>query len=167
MRVLAALLAISVLAGCSAPAADEPGPSSAPYTPRQGHPAPGSGADEPPHQDITILQAPIQVVVPQAQPVSYGADIPANTTHVTFLFVSSPAFEISDLKVSLDGCGDYAQGLGLIGGAGGTSSFSGSLCETPAVGHHTVTVSATAAIINGTFYLNGWQPENGTKAPTA
>jgi hypothetical protein len=163
MRAVALLAALLILAGCSAPA-DEPSPTSSTGAPRQGRAVPGSGSDEPPHDDITVFTGPIDV---KGQgPADFPVDVPANTTHLHFIIRSNNLISTDGLKVALDGCGAFDSGGGSYTGVGGTPSYTGTVCEGPASGSHTLTVSGTLLYMEGTIALLGWQPlGNATSAP--
>jgi hypothetical protein len=164
MRLLPILAVALLLAGCAshpAPAAAPPPTDNGPDRVARG----GGHGDDPvsdgpevPHKVVTLVSQPI--TLPSQGPITYDADIPADTNNITFEIRDMAAYSISDLRVEVSDCGVFDQGAnGLRGGSGGGGFGPELLCQEPKLGKVTVTVSATASIVvQGTFVLYGEQP---------
>jgi hypothetical protein len=163
MRALCLLVAL-LLAGCSAPAADEPSPTSDAGKPRTGRGSPGSGGNETPHEEVTFFSGKLDALGPG--PVTYQAEVPENLTTVEFVLDASqtPGLGgVQGLRVTLEGCGVFDSGGG---GYFGGVYYRDLLCATaPAAGPRQARVEAQAMLFQGaTFQLIGWRPLNATAA---
>jgi len=162
-----ALIALALLAGCAskpqapAPTPTDDGPD---RVARQGSGSEGGrrpfhapAADNETHKTVTLVSQPIQMV--GSGPVTYDADIPADTTNLTFDITNGDVDQVVQLRVEVSDCGAYDSGqLGISGSYGGGGFGPEKVCATPKVGKATVTISGQADILTGTFELKGEQP---------
>ncbi|HJQ93431.1 MAG TPA: hypothetical protein VJ874_04000 [Candidatus Thermoplasmatota archaeon] len=158
MRGLPLLAVVVLLAGCNAPAAEEP-PTEAPdedpgRTARGG----GVGDDEADVEDlrpIELLRTPLTMA--GQGPESFDVTVPAGLVSVAFAFNGGATFNESGLRVELSGCGTYDAGAGFSSSTG-SGYYSAKLCDEPAAGPATVTIAATLIVFDGTFILTGYAP---------
>lgn len=124
----------------------------------------GGNRTDPPHDDVILLDAPVDLVGQDSQ--SFDVDVGANVTIVDFRIASpGPATELGGLRVELAGCGTYDMGTGSSRGSiGGSMSFVERLCTDASAGRHTLTVSNTG-FVQGSIQLTGQVPKaNATAA---
>ena len=155
-------LAIALLlAGCNAPAADDP-PAEVPDD-DPGRTARGGGSlgddeegDEQELQAVELLQTPLTFA--GQGPESFDVTVPPGIVAVGFEFRGDVGFQQSGLRIELTGCGTYDTGVGFTGSTGSGVSYSDQLCNEAPAGPATVTISATFMVFDGTFTLTGYSP---------
>ncbi|HUR26317.1 MAG TPA: hypothetical protein VM327_09935, partial [Candidatus Thermoplasmatota archaeon] len=129
----------------------------------------GAGADDDGEDDEEDLQAVEIMRTPLTMagqgPESFDVTMPPGLVAAAFAFSGGNTFDESGLRVELTGCGTYDGGVGFSGSTGGGAYYSAKLCDAPAAGPATVTISATLVVFDGTFELIGFIPAaNGTAA---
>jgi hypothetical protein len=148
-----------LLAGCNAPAAEQP-PAEVPdddpgRTARGGVGIGGGEEDEEALQPVEILRAPLTMA--GQGPESFDVTVPPGLVSVGFAFSGGTTFSESGLRVELTDCGTYDAGTGFSASTG-SAYYSADLCDAPAEGPGTVTISGTLVVFDGTFILTGYAP---------
>lgn len=90
-------------------------------------------------------------------PMGYGLTLPANVTRVRFTFAEPTEMVLFEGRVELSGCGAYEMGARAIF-VGNGAGLEGYVCEAATAGPAMVTLTATAASIQGTLVLTGDVP---------
>ena len=147
--VLCLLLALPLLsAGClgqDSPAAGDAAPS-----PTDGIAQSGARGER-----VELLRT--LIVMEGPGPVAFELAVPANVTHVRFTFAEPTEMVMYEGRVELSGCGAFEHGADQVF-VGNGAAFGGYVCEAATAGPATVTLTATAATIQGTFVLTGEVP---------
>lgn len=159
------LSAIALLvAGCSAPAAEEVAPEAAEDEPdrtARGHSGgAGEGAEEVPTDPVVILRTPFTMAGPLPQ--SFDVIVPEAVDSVDFHLASSTvAWGEVGLRVEMSDCGVYDRGIAASAGGSGKS---GRICGNAQPGPQVVTVSGTFVVFDGDLLIttNVRLPENAT-----
>jgi hypothetical protein len=159
MRWMLPLAVALLLAGCNAPAAEET-PEEVPdeepgRTARGGSVDVDDEEDEEDLQPVELLRTPLTMA--GQGPESFELTVPAGLVAVAFGFNSGTTFSESGLRVEMTDCGTYDGGVGFSSNTGG-GSYSAKLCDEPAAGPATVTISGTLVVFDGTFTLTGFVP---------
>jgi hypothetical protein len=158
MRGALLLAVVVLLAGCNAPAEDPAAvevPEEDPGRTARGGGFDPDGEDEQELQPVELLRTPLTMA--GQGPESFDVDVPAGLVAVAFSFNGGATFSESGLRVELTDCGSYDGGVGFSSSTGG-GYYSAKLCDEPAAGPATVTISATLIVFDGTFVLTGFVP---------
>ena len=169
MRWLLLLAALSLLSGCTEPAA-EPAEGEVPADDEPRRTARGGDRDgddddeeEPELEPVELLRTPLTFA--GQGPESFDLTVPPGIVAVGFMFTGDVGFQQSGLRLELTGCGTYDTGVGFSGSTGMGVSYSDRLCGAATPGPATVTISATLLVFEGTFILTGYTPVEGSTAP--
>lgn len=171
MRALALAVLLLLLAGCAGPASvqqqDETGGEEGGDGRRAGgrssEDAGGEG-DDPPHDTVTVLDAPLAITSAGSQ--SFDVDIPINATVAEWSFGwTTPVFMADSLTFALDGCGSVVHS-GLTGSFGGSGGMiEGRICKDADSGAHVLTVSnGPTGFLDGVVRLKVHIPTGNTTA---
>lgn len=162
MRGALLLAVVVLLAGCSAPAEEPPAaevPGDDPGRTARGGGFDPDGEDEQELQPVELLRTPLTMA--GQGPESFDVEVPPGLAAVAFAFSGGTTFNQSGLRVELTDCGTYDSGTGFSGSTGG-AYYSSKLCDGPAAGPATVTISAALIVFDGTFVLTGFVPLDAT-----